>query len=143
VDGAAVAIILAGAAITASFVARRRRLRASKQPTSDSEAFKKALEQASESLEPNPRNAIRFTNHARFLYHLVKQPTPSAAPLPPSWESAFFTLLLQQWNKRPVHTPVSLDTLDPDGRVRAQLREWLPQAKDRPAILDANAIHRG
>jgi hypothetical protein len=135
-DGAALAIILAGAAISASFVARRRRLRASKQPTSDSEAFKYALEQASGSLEPNPRNAIRFTNHARFLYHLVKQPTPTAPPLPPSWEPAFFTLLLQQWNKQPVPAPVSLDTLDPDGRVRTQLREWLPQAKDTPPILD-------
>jgi hypothetical protein len=127
-DGTALALALAAAAVTASFVARRRRMSAARPPAQDSPAFRAELARIARDLEPNPRNAIRFTNQARFLYHLVRQ---YPGDKDQSWEAQFFTLVHQRWTNAPA--PTAPDGPDSAGTwVGAALDRWLPRRAAPP-----------
>ncbi|KYF68935.1 P-loop NTPase fold protein [Sorangium cellulosum] len=58
--------------------ARQREVSHARQMAKDSEEFSLALERCAADLPPNPRNAIRFANLARFLYYLVRKAEPPA-----------------------------------------------------------------
>jgi hypothetical protein len=75
-------VLLALVAVLTGFLAFRARLREirmARPMAHDSEAFSSALERCAEKLPPNPRNAIRFANLARFLYYLVRKAEPAGA----------------------------------------------------------------
>jgi hypothetical protein len=72
-------LLLALVAVLAGFLAFRARLREigeARRMAHDSAAFSDALERSAADLPPNPRNAIRFANLARFLYYLVRKAAP-------------------------------------------------------------------
>lgn len=97
-SGIRAVLLLALVAVLAGFLAFRARLREigkARQMAHDSEAFSEALERSAADLPPNPRNAIRFANLARFLYYLVRkaEPAPDQRDLATSGEHAQLELL--------------------------------------------------
>jgi hypothetical protein len=139
-DGAALALALGALAVTASFVARRRRLMAAKPRAEDSTDFKAALERISSSLEANPRTTIRFTNLSRFLYHLVRQKVEGDA----AWEDRFFAQVRRRWSKN-AEAPQG----EGPGWVDVALDVWLPRtgatplSQDRPLVPPAAEAPQG
>jgi hypothetical protein len=106
---------------------RRRNIRASGPMGTDSTEFTNAFATMKESFVDTPRNVVRFTNLARFLYSVIAARRPSADT--DDWAPSFFKLLAARWN----------GTADSSGAppwLVHEMDQWLPSA---PAIAANDA----
>jgi hypothetical protein len=111
--------LLAVAGILLSERKRRKKIRRARPMSKDSKAFTDALAEIKKTLPANPRDAIRFTNSARFLYEVVRREQQDRG-----WEPAFFTILEARWRGK-------ADPAVP-AWLAAQMDRWMP--RDAPVV---------
>jgi hypothetical protein len=112
---------------------RRRNIRASGPMGTDSTEFTNAFATMKESFVDTPRNVVRFTNLARFLYSVIAARRPSADT--DDWAPSFFKLLAARWN----------GTADSSGAptwLVHEMDQWLPSAPAIAAASGANGHRR-
>jgi hypothetical protein len=114
----AVGLLLVGLVI--SQWRKQRALLAERAVGSDAPLFRDKLRAARAQLPPNPREVVRFTNTARFLYHVLG----GDKDRPEHWEDDFFRCLLQHWQGAPLASAQPW--------VAQELSTWLPLPAAKP-----------
>jgi hypothetical protein len=90
----------------------------------DSKAFADAFANMKRAFVDTPRNVVRFTNLARFLYSVVAAEYPR--PDDEEWAPSFFDVLVARWkgaHEDPPSCPAWL---------RREMDQWLPVGNVAP-----------
>ncbi len=109
-----------------STMRRSARMSSARRPAHDSTLFAAALAAARNGLNSNPRDAIRFSNAARLLYHLIR--TTEGQARADAWEADFFAHLVPRWKRHPA-TPSTGHA----AWISARLDAWFPAVRVDPA----------